>query len=168
MRQTEFQPIWPNIRILIVEDDPSSRNLYTIALRRMYRLFEVPDIVGVGTLADAELKIKAGPKFDLIVLDLHLPNSKGIDAISRISRAQAYPPAIVVLTGSVEGIEHEIEGIRSGASSWVRKEDLVRSSPVNWELLERSVAYSLARLEWLGPALVARSQRIAAEAVSSG
>jgi CheY-like chemotaxis protein len=160
-------PIWPEIRILVVEDDPSALHLYTTALRRMHRLFENPEIVGVGSIAEAELKIKAGPKFDLILLDLTLPNGDGLYTIFKVSRAQAYPPAVVVLTGVEEGIAYEVEGIRAGATSWVRKHDLARV-PINWELLERPIAYSLAHLEWLGPALVERSQRIAIEAVSDG
>lgn len=161
-------PIWVNVRALVVEDDRSARELIVIALRRM-TMWEELTVVEAGTVAAAELAIKSGPKFDVIVLDLCLPNGKGLEVIYRLSRAQAFPPAIIVLTGMELELEQEVNGIREGAASWVRKSDLIRPGGyLDWSPLERAIGYSLARRDCLGPMLIERSRRIAAEAVSSG
>lgn len=160
--------IWKRVRILVVEDDPSARELFCIALRKM-PLWEVAEIVQCGTANGAEMALKSGPRFDVILLDLGLPNGKGLEVIYRLSRAQAFPPAIVVLTGMEFDIAHEVQGIREGAATWVRKSDLVLHGGVlDWSPLERAVGYSLARRDWLGPMLIERSRRIAAEVVNSG
>ena len=163
--------IWRRVRILVVEDDPAARHLFCVALRKM-KLWEICEIVEAGTVLGAELAIKSGPRFDVIVLDLGLPNGKGLEVIYRLSRAQAFPPAIVVLTGLEFDLAHEVQGIREGATTWIRKSDLIRPGGIlDWSSLERGVGYSLARRDWLGPMLIERSRRIAAEfteAVSSG
>lgn len=162
--------IWKRVRILVVEDDPSARELFCIALRKM-PLWEVAEIVQCGTVNGAEMALKSGPRFDVILLDLALPNGQGLEVIHRLSHVQAFPPAIVVLTGMEFDLPHEIEGIKSGAASWVRKSDLIlRGGTIDWAPLERAIGYSLARRDWLGPVLIERSRRIAAEseAVSSG
>lgn len=163
-------PVWTRVRILIVEDDPSLRDLLTIHIRSM-QLWEVAEIVGCGSVAGAEMALRSGPRFDAIVLDLGLPNGQGLEVIYRLSRAQAFPPAIIVLTGMDFDVAHEVQGIREGACTWVRKSELIKSGGfLDWEPLERAVGYSLARRDWLGPMLIERSRRIAAEseAVSSG
>lgn len=164
------QPLWSRIRVLIVEDDPSARSLFAKRLRMM-ELWEVSEIVEVGTVREAEMALASGPRFDVILLDLALPNGQGLEVIHRLSHVQAFPPAIVVLTGMEFDLPHEIEGIKSGAASWVRKSDLIlRGGTIDWAPLERAIGYSLARRDWLGPVLIERSRRIAAEseAVSSG
>lgn len=163
-------PIWHTTRALVVEDDPSARHLIVLALHRMTALWKSLDVVECGTVLGAELALKAGPRFDVIVLDIGLPNGQGLDVIYRLSRAQAFPPSMIVLTGMEFDIAHEVQGIREGASSWVRKSDLVRPGGyLDWAPLERAIGYSLGRRDWLGPMLIERSRRIAAtEAVSGG
>lgn len=161
-------PVWTSVRILIVEDDPACRDLFAIAIRGM-KLWERAEIVKCGTVLAAELALNAGPRFDAVVLDLGLPNGQGLEVIYRISRAQSFPPAIVVLTGLEFDLSHEVQGIREGAATWIRKADLVRPGGfMDWSPLERGIGYSLARRDWLGPMLIERSRRIAAEAVRSG
>lgn len=165
------EPIWQSVRALVVEDDPAARHLYVLALHRM-PLWQNLTVVECGTMAGAELALKAGPRFDIVILDLCLPNGKGLDVIRRLSYSQAFPPVIIVLTGLEMDLAHEVEGIREGAASWVRKSDLVQPGGVlDWSILERAIGYSLARRDWTGPMLIERSRRIAAEsseAVSSG
>lgn len=165
------EPIWQSVRALVVADDPAARHLIVLALRRM-TMWQSLSVVECGTVAGAELAIKSGPRFDVIVLDLCLPNGKGLEVIYRLSRAQAFPPAIIVLTGMEFDLAHEVKGILEGAASWVRKSDLVKPGGyLDWSTLERAIGYSLARRDWLGPMLIERSRRIAAEsseAVSSG
>lgn len=161
-------PIWQRVRVLIVEDDPSARDLFAMAIQSM-KLWEVAEIVKCGTVLAAELALNTGPRFDVVILDLGLPNGSGLEVIYRLSRAQSFPPAIVVLTGLEFDVAHEVQGIREGASTWIRKSDLIRPGGfLDWSPLERGISYSLARRDNLGPMLIERSRRIAAEEVSSG
>lgn len=166
--EPEYPPLWASVRALVVEDDPSYRRLLVREMRKM-PLWQELNVIECGTVAAAELALRSGPRFDLVVLDLSLPNGNGIEVIRRLSYSQAFPPCIVVLTGMEFDIVHEVEGIREGAAGWVRKSDLIYpGGRLDWTPLERAVGYSLARRDWLGPMLIERSRRIAAEAVSSG
>lgn len=159
--------IWQRIRVLVVEDDPAARHLFVTQLRKM-QLWEHCEIVEAGTVLAAELALRTGPRFDVVLLDLCLPNGQGLEVIYRLSRAQAFPPAIVVLTGMEFDLAHEVQGIREGAAAWLRKSDLIRQGgALDWSPLERSIGYALARRDWLGPMLIERSRRIAAESVEA-
>jgi CheY-like chemotaxis protein len=161
------QPLWQKTRILVVEDDPAARHLQIIALRRMYNLWSSCEIVEAGTLAEAELKIKAGPKFDLIVLDLVLPNGRGLMGIERLSHAQAFPPETIVLTGMELDTAYKVQGIRAGASGWVCKADLMRGGTgLDWSPLESEIAKALAVRDRTGPMVIGRARRIAEEGAS--
>lgn len=160
------EPIWQKVRVLVVEDDSSTRRLLVMALRRM-QLWDISEIVEASTLRDAELRLMAGPRFDVVILDLELPNGRGVNVISKLSRVQAYPPCIIVLTGLEMDIASQVAGIREGAHSWVCKSDLYRPGGyLDWTPLQRAIGYSLARRDWLGPMLIERARRIAAEGVN--
>lgn len=80
-------------RILIVEDEDALRRTVTLVLAR--RGHEVAEADGV---ASAEEILAAAPgAFDLIVLDLNLPDRTGWDLMRDLAR-QAEPPAVIVIT----------------------------------------------------------------------
>jgi CheY-like chemotaxis protein len=168
---TTDKPLWKRTRILVVEDDPAARKLQCIALRSMSHLWESVEIVEASSIAEAELKIKSGPKFDAVILDLTLPNGRGIDTISRLSHAQSFPPSIVVLTGMDAETAYKVEGIRAGASGWVGKSELIsgrRGSGIDWSPLESELAMALAVQDRVGPMLIGRAKRIAEEGGAIG
>jgi twitching motility two-component system response regulator PilG len=102
-------------RILIVEDEESLLKLETILLT--VKGFEV---VGVLTGTDALKKI-SDELFDLILLDIMLPDIDGFEVCSRIKgdpRTSGIP--IVMLTGKKTPDDHE-RGVVCGASAYLTK-----------------------------------------------
>ena len=97
-------------RVLIVEDDPASRESTA-------RLLATDDVetVAVGTAAQA-LEHLAATTFDCMVLDLSLPDRSGFELLTEMSHGDQYgvPPVIVYTGRSLSQTEvHELEKFSS-------------------------------------------------------
>ena len=99
------------IRVLVVEDSPSSRELLT-------RLLDAdPRIEVVGVAADGEAAVAAAQRLlpDVITMDIHLPKLDGFAATRRIM--ELCPTRIVMVTAS--SVPHEVaasfHALESGA-----------------------------------------------------
>jgi two-component system response regulator RegX3 len=99
-------------RVLVVEDEAAIREALAYALRR-----EGHDVVEAGRAADARAELeKTG--FDLVVLDLLLPDESGLD-LCRVLRAETDVPIIIV---SARGEEIDrVVGLELGADDYVAK-----------------------------------------------
>jgi diguanylate cyclase (GGDEF)-like protein len=76
-------------------------------------------------------------RFDVIILDLNLPDSTGLDTLVTIRR-QAHNTPIVVLTGVSDEMV-ALEAIKSGAQDYISKDELDAKS------LKRTVFYAIER-----------------------
>ena len=98
--------------ILIVEDDPSLREVTGLALRAEgYRVAEAAD--GLRALDLVESK-----RPDLVLLDIMLPGLDGFEVCRRIRRTSMVP--IVMLTAKTSTID-VVVGLESGADDYVTK-----------------------------------------------
>ncbi|HUT32974.1 MAG TPA: diguanylate cyclase [Planctomycetota bacterium] len=123
-----------HINILLLEDDPGDAAL----IRHMLGgVRGIPvHLERAQRLADG-LELLHGNNFDLILLDLSLPDSSGIDTVARM-HARAPDMPIIVLTG------HDDEAI--GASAiWAGAQDYLVKGQVNGPLLIRSIRYAISR-----------------------
>jgi two-component system response regulator MtrA len=99
-------------RILLVEDDPSIREVTAIGLR------------GAGFTVDtandgqAGLDRFRGAPFDLILLDVMLPRLDGLEVCRAIRRTSTVP--IVMLTARADTID-VVVGLEAGADDYVKK-----------------------------------------------
>lgn len=84
------------IKLLAVEDDPSLSFVLEEALAHT-REAEI-DATMASSLAQALRQLESG-SFQLVLLDLSLPDSDGIETLSRVRERQPEVP-IVVLTGN--------------------------------------------------------------------
>lgn len=103
-------------RLLLVEDNPGDERL----VREMLAATPGPSFVleSVDTLSKALDRLDAN-ETDLVLLDLSLPDSTGIDTLSKVqARAPGVP--IVVLTGSRDD-ELAIQSIRQGVQDYLLK-----------------------------------------------
>lgn len=120
--------------VLLVEDNPGDARL----LRA--HLADVPgqpfELVHTTTLAQALSRISAGP-VDLILLDLSLPDSKGLETF-RSANAAAPEVPIIVLSG-LEDEELAIQTVHEGAQDYLNKRD------IDSRLLARAIKYSIER-----------------------
>ena len=123
-----------NIKILLVEDNPGDARL----IRE--RLKEASDgwveLVEAGRLDEA-LELVKQSSFDVLLLDLMLPDSQGLDTFIKANTFAAHVP-IVVLTGLADE-EAGVEAVKWGAQDYLAKGD------VDGKLLVRSLRYAMER-----------------------
>lgn len=122
------------IRVLLVEDNPGDARL----LREVVKEAESAHIqlTHVDTLAKALARLDAD-QFDVVMLDLSLPDAEGLDTLLR-AHAQAPSVPIVVLTGlDDEGLA--IRAVREGAQDYLVK------GQVTGQLLVRAMRYATER-----------------------
>jgi DNA-binding NarL/FixJ family response regulator len=122
------------IETLVVEDELAVQKLVDVLLRAG-RPGEFL-VQRAGSLAAAERAVQ-GLAPDLIVLDLELPDARGLEALKALLRL-APVAAIVVLTAT-DDEALALEAIRLGAEDWLHKDaDLARALP-------RAVQFAVAR-----------------------
>lgn len=117
-------------KILIVDDEVSGRRLLETYFRSQQ--FSVST---AGTLAEADGLLKQ-EFFDLLLLDLELPDGNGIQLLQRLSRLES-PPVVLVVSGN--GTSEAVAGcLRAGAFDYLVKPfsiEVVKSA------MERAAAY---------------------------
>ena len=122
------------IRLLLVEDGAAD------ALLLQYMLAEVSEesfqVTHVELMADAVGRL-AGESFDAILLDLSLPDSRGLGTVEQINAAAPHLP-IVVMTG-LDDKETGMEAVRQGA------QDFLTKGQVGGRLLARAIRYAMER-----------------------
>ncbi|WP_204106585.1 MULTISPECIES: PAS domain S-box protein [Spirulina sp. CCY15215] len=138
-------------QILLVEDNLVDRRLLRILLLNVPN-FDI-ELIYVKTLADAIAHLDR-TDFDAILLDLFLPDSRGLDTLTRLKKEsltrrqnssempqleqwQPLPP-IIILTG-LEDEETALKAIKVGAQDYLLKGEL------SSRLLMRTLHYSIER-----------------------
>jgi CheY-like chemotaxis protein len=104
-------------RILAVDDSVAVRNyLRTILTRQGVSV----DVAGTGQ--EGPEMCAGDEEYDLILLDLILPDLNGIDVLRRI-RQEDDETTVVILTG-VGGVKSAIAAVQHDADAYVEKEDI--------------------------------------------
>ncbi|MFK7954458.1 MAG: response regulator [Lysobacterales bacterium] len=145
-------------RVLLVEDNPDDALLVQEVLNHSKLPYPVS---WVSTLTDA-VAFLADNEVDVVLLDLMLPESRGLDTIDKM-RQQAPAVPIVVLTGA-EGEDLDQAGERHGVRSLLAKAHLGDK-----DYLAGALRYAISRRQ-ADQALVAAEQRLnfALEASGAG
>jgi signal transduction histidine kinase/DNA-binding response OmpR family regulator len=104
----------PPLSVLVVEDHPAVAQQLQ-ALLRDHSPFQV---TWVATLAAALARLRAAT-VDIVLLDLGLPDSQGLDTVARVARDHPTIP-IVVLTAHDE--ELAVATLHAGAQDYLRKD----------------------------------------------
>jgi two-component system, OmpR family, response regulator MtrA len=99
-------------RILLVEDDPSIREVTAIGLRNAGFTVDTADDGQAG------LDRFAAAPFDLVLLDVMLPRLDGLEVCRAIRRTSTIP--IVMLTARADTID-VVVGLEAGADDYVKK-----------------------------------------------
>ena len=109
-----------NVNILVIEDEPDIRRNLEYNLGR-----EGFNASSVGTLDKAYKKIKS-KKFDLILLDLMLPDGSGLELCKKIkSNSETEATPVVILTAKDDEVDRVV-GFELGADDYVTKPFSVR------------------------------------------
>jgi DNA-binding response OmpR family regulator len=103
----------PGARILVVEDETSTRKAVVRALDLMgYHADEA--ITGKQALD----KLASLP-YDLMLLDLRLPEMDGVEVMERVK--DAYPTLLVIVLTAHATVDSAITAVRSGAADYLLK-----------------------------------------------
>lgn len=121
------------IEVLIVEDNPGDRELFFDYLEQAGSFLKPEP---AASLSEAIDKLSRR-RFDVVLLDLMLSDSQGIDTFHRLHREVPDVP-IVVITGLGDD-DVGLEAVRGGAQDYLVKG---RTDP---ELLLRSLRYAIER-----------------------
>ena len=121
------------LSILLVEDDPVHAHLARAALQPSpegcdWRLTHVDTLAAACAIAEPP---------DLVLLDLTLPDGRGIETLHRLRERFAFVP--VVLLTAIEDPEIEASALRSGAQDFLGKDELTART------LRRVVRYAMER-----------------------
>ena len=121
------------IKILLIEDDEADVLILRRTLVQTSLKFKIKN---ANNLSNAVELIKS-EKFDILLLDLGLPESQGPETFDRISKIAENIP-IIVLTG-LKDLEVGINLVKKGAQDYLVKGDF------DYKLLERAIMYSIER-----------------------
>jgi diguanylate cyclase (GGDEF)-like protein len=123
------------IRILLIEDNPADADLVERFLDEgsSERSFEIEWIDRVG---EGRSRLTEG-RHDLVLLDLSLPDSEGIDTFESVRGVSGETP-IVVMTGHDDD-EQALRAVREGAQDYLVKDR------VDADILVRSIRYAIER-----------------------
>lgn len=122
------------LKILLIEDNMDD----VFLLKKMLAEHQTTsfDIEHKSTLTDA-IKILETQHFDIILLDLSLSESEGLDTFTHIHNRFSATP-IIVLTG-LAAEEPAIMAVRLGAQDYLVKDE------VNQHLISRAIRYAIER-----------------------
>lgn len=101
------------MKILIVEDEEKLRNSLAEGLRlKGYAI----DVSGDGESADEMVFCE---RYDLIILDLNLPNMDGFSVLERFRKENLDVPVLIL--SARDGIEDKVKGLDLGANDYLTK-----------------------------------------------
>ena len=126
------------MHILLVEDNPGDARLIEMLLQeaRDHGRLKQLDLVRANTLADAAVKL-GDQDFDIILLDLSLPDAHGRETYTRIQQAAPDLPVVALTGNDDERLAEDL--VAAGAQDYLIK------GQVDAGLLARSLRYAIER-----------------------
>jgi DNA-binding NarL/FixJ family response regulator len=103
------------LRVLVVDDHP----LFTAGVTAL--LSSVEDTEVVATAADGEAAVREATlaRPDVVLMDLNLPGTSGLEATRRIAKAS--PESVVLVLSMLDDDESVLAAMRAGARGYVLK-----------------------------------------------
>ena len=131
------------LSILLIEDNPGDATLFEHHLTTDGGdTFPAATVTHVETL-DAAIEELTTGAFDLVLLDLGLPDSTGLSTLDRyMERAESnddIPPVPVVVLTGLSDDQTSVEAIERGAQDYLVKDN------VDSDILHRTIRYALER-----------------------
>jgi len=108
-----FGKIYSRMKILIVEDEPSLREIITDYLQKERYVVE-----SAATLQDAVFKL-ADYDYDCVLLDIMLPDGNGLTLLKKLHEMGKSENVIII--SAKDAVEDKIEGLELGADDYLAK-----------------------------------------------
>jgi DNA-binding NarL/FixJ family response regulator len=107
------------VKILVVDDHALVRE----GLRQVLKgLGDDIDVVQAGSCAHALEQLQSSSELDLILLDYHLPDSDGLDALAALG--QRHPEVPVIVMSGIASAHNMRRSLEAGAAGFVSKSSL--------------------------------------------
>ncbi|MCP5414289.1 MAG: EAL domain-containing protein [Chromatiaceae bacterium] len=124
-----------SIDVLLVEDNPQEAEIVRLYLAKRYsHQYSVHHVRSIGA---ALTELDTGRRPSVILLDLHLPDTKGLDGYKHVSGAAPGVPVIILTNCNEE--RTAASAVRAGAQDYLIKRE------VNAALLHRAILYAMER-----------------------
>ncbi len=136
-------------KALLIEDDP----LYAQAIRGLFMAKGVAFELEWASSLAAGLARLAQNEIDIVLLDLALPDSEGLETFNRIHRSVPDLPIIVLTVTNNDDLA--IQAMQAGAQDYLVKGE------INRHLLQRAMRYAIERQH--GESALRESQRLIQE-----
>lgn len=104
------------MRILIVEDSPTMRQMIIMALKRL-RGIEIDE---AGDGVEGLKKIKSG-EYNLIVSDINMPIMDGLKLVGLVRQDPRYANVPIVICTTESGAEDRARAMALGANAYITK-----------------------------------------------
>lgn len=98
--------------ILIIDDEEPIRRLLAMYLSEVY-------VCATASSADEAAALLAGESFNLVITDITMPGTSGIELCQLVQ--QAYPETVVIMVSGMTDIKCAIEAMRHGAFDYITK-----------------------------------------------
>ncbi len=122
------------VRILMIEDEPQHVRLIQALLERSrYRDYELVS----ADRAQSGLEHLSEDSFDVVLLDLGLPDSQGLETFHKVQSQSPYIP--IVINSALSDHAIAIEAVKSGAQDYLVKGE------VSAEIVSRALNYAIER-----------------------
>ncbi len=113
---------------LIVDDSPTMRQMVSFTLTNAGFT-----VIEAEHGKDAVSKVAGGPKMDIVVTDLNMPEMDGIELIKELRKLGAFKFTPILMLTTESALEKKQAGKAAGATGWIVK-------PFNPEVLLKTIA----------------------------
>lgn len=130
------------IKIILVED----QKLMRIGLRSLFDDYKEMEIIAEADTAKEAIEKTRLLKPDIVLMDIGLPDSSGIDATKKILEQNNFDTKVIILTSHISDTEI-FESLTAGANGYVHKD-------INTELLMMIIKSIKDGAMWIDPKVV--------------
>ena len=126
------------LNILLIEDDQDDARLFERMLGRTFpNQYTIAHAGGIVVALDYISRSEVDD-LDIIVLDLGLPDSVGLDGLDQIASATINRVPIIILSGVEDGALAE-QAVKGNAQDYINKQQMTASA------LDRAARYAIER-----------------------
>jgi two-component system, NarL family, invasion response regulator UvrY len=138
------------LKILLVDDHAIVR----VGLRQMlFDAFQQLEVTEAGTGQEALSKVQQ-TAWDLVILDINLPDTNGLDVLKKLKTLRPALPVVVLSFHPEE--QYAVRALKSGASAYVTKDTAPQE-------LDTAIKTVLAGRQYVTPSLAQRLEAMPAQ-----